>query len=186
MYDGAGAPYSERDEAHPVNVYGATKLAFEQQMQQRLPTRSVALRMSLLLGPPAPRRSSKQNSFLQDCDRMLGSGRPHDFFSDEFRSVVAVDDVLAVLLWAVDGGACAAPGVYNMGGPQRVSRVDVALAVAAHRGHPTDGVHGRPRPAPAPGAVRSPPDIAMDSRKLERAVGRSFRPLVQMLPSAFQ
>ena len=83
----------------PVNVYGASKLAFERQMLAQHPTRSVALRMSLLLGPPAPKRSTKQHSFLQDCDRMLSSGKPHDFFSDEFRSVVSLDDVLAVLSW---------------------------------------------------------------------------------------
>lgn len=191
VYDGLHAPYTETDEAKPVNVYGQSKLDFERALQERVPGRSISLRMSLLLGPPAPKRSLKKNSFLQDCDRMLGSGKPHEFFVDEFRSVVAVPDVLRVLRWAIDGGATTAPGVYNMGGPPKhggtsgPSRVDVAMAVAEHRGHSKAAIKAIKRPPPAPGGVRSPPDISMDSSKLERAAGLRFRPLSDMLGTAF-
>jgi dTDP-4-dehydrorhamnose reductase len=190
VYCGLRAPYVETAAAEPVNVYGQSKLDFERTLQAKVPGRSVSLRMSLLLGPPAPKRSFKKNSFLQDCDRMLSSNKPHDFFSDEFRSVVAVDDVLHVLQWAIDGGAKVAPGVYNMGGPAMhghsgPSRVDVARTVAAHRGHSEANINGIPRPPPGPGGVRSPPDISMDSSKLERAAGVRFRPLSKMLSTAF-
>ena len=183
VYDGEHAPYTETNEALPVNVYGQSKLDFEREIFRRAPNRSVALRMSLLLGPQAPKRSQKKNSFLQDCDRMLASGKPHDFFDDEYRSVVALDDVLAVLRWAIDGGALSSPGVYNMGGPERPSRVDIARAVARHRGHSEAGIRGMPRPPPVRGGVKSPPNIAMDSSKLERAAGVRFRPLSEMLRS---
>lgn len=94
VYDGERAPYTEADAPHPVNVYGRSKLDFEARLHERRPARSLSLRMSLLLGPPAP-TASKRHSFLQDCRRMLATGTPHDFFSNEFRSVVYVDDVLA-------------------------------------------------------------------------------------------
>lgn len=190
VYDGLHAPYTETDEAKPVNVYGQSKLDFERALQAKVPGRSISLRMSLLLGPPAPKRSTKKNSFLQDCDRMVGSGKTHEFFMDEFRSVVAVPDVMHVLKWAINGGAKTAPGVYNMGGPPMhgtsgPSRVDVAMAVAGHRGHSKAAISAIKRPPPAPGGVRSPPDISMDSSKLERAAGLRFRPLSDMLGSAF-
>ena len=184
VYDGTRAPYSETDAAKPVNVYGKSKLDFEEELQKRMPTRSLALRMSLLLGPTAP-KATKRNSFLQDCNRMIASGKPNTFFSNEYRSVVHVDDVLAVLRWAIAGGVTAAPGCYNMGGPESLSRDQIARAVAQHQGLSSEGILASPRPRPGPGEVRSPPDITMDSSKLERASGLTFRPLSKMLHTAF-
>jgi len=186
VYDGAHAPYTETDPARPVNVYGASKLAFERALlESPAGGRSIALRMSLLLGPPAPKRSKKMGSFLQDCDRMLSSGTAHSFFDNEYRSVVALDDVLHVLHWAVGGGAAASPGVYNMGGPAAPSRADIARAVAHHRGHSVAGINAIPRPPPTAGQAASPPNIAMDSTRLERAAGLRFRPLEAILPAVF-
>ena len=89
------------------------------------------------------KRGKKVNSFLQDCERMLSSGKAHDFFTDEFRSVVGLDDVLRILHWAIDGGAGKSPGVYNMGGPQRLSRVDLAAAVASYLDRILDAPQGQ-------------------------------------------
>jgi dTDP-4-dehydrorhamnose reductase len=63
--------------------------------------------------------------------------------------------------------------VYNMGGPQRMSRVDMAIAVAAKRGHAPSLI------VPVPAAsvdrgVASPSDISMDSSELEERLGWSM------------
>ena len=123
--------------------------------------------------------------------------------------------MLAVLRWAIAGGAVAAPGVYNMGGPQSLSRDAIARAVARHQRldaggtcmacsnmHPMhvytrassrawharhqclDAAGIRAVPRAGGGGVRSPPDITMDSTKLERAAGLRFRPLAEMLAPA--
>lgn len=191
VYDGLkssqrkGALYAEEDTAAPVNAYGAAKLAFEGAMRAALPRRSVALRSSLILGPPTPGHCRKQ-SFVQFCDERLGRGEPTDFFSDEWRSVVAIDDIVAIVRWFVEeGGVARAPGVYNMGGPERLSRVEVARAVVRARGHPTDAIRAVPRAAVAAGGPRSPPDISMDSSKLAAATGITMRPLGRLLETAF-
>jgi dTDP-4-dehydrorhamnose reductase len=181
VYDGMHAPYCEDSATEPVNVYGQTKLEFERAIAERAPERAIVLRMSLLLGPAAPRRSLKKNSFLQDCARMLKSGQVHDFFSDEIRSVVYIEDVLHVLRWAVGSSVS---GVFNMGGPGRPSRADVAHAVARHLDLSESGINALPRPPAAPGQARSPPNIAMDSSRLELAAGLRFRPLEYAIASS--
>lgn len=156
VYDGVSAPNVEGSPAEPVNVYGQSKLAFEKALQAALPSRSACLRSSLILGPPTPGRCKKQ-SFLQFCDERLASATPTDFFSDEWRSVVAVEDIVATLRWFIDGGAHRAPGIYNMGGPDRVNRVDVALSVARARGYSEHCVNAVARSAVVSGGPRSPP-----------------------------
>ena len=184
VYDGAHAPYSETSSggANPINAYGKSKLTFEIALAARLPTRQVSLRSSLILGPAAPRRCKKRGSFLQDCERMLSSAEGGDFFADEMRSAVYVDDVVAVITWAIDGGATSHPGVYNMGGPQSLSRADMARAVADFRALPASRVRSKPRPAGGP--VPSPLDISMDSSRLRSVSGVCMRPLAKMLPAA--
>ena len=59
VYDGLAAPYTETSAAAPVNVYGQSKLSFERALTAALPSRSVCLRSSLILGPPTPGRCRK-------------------------------------------------------------------------------------------------------------------------------
>ena len=99
------------------------------------------------------------------------------------RSAVSVHDVAAVVAWAINGGATKTPGVYNMGGPQSLSRVDIAKAVGTHLGLPLDRVHSKPRPTG--GTLKSPLDITMDSSRLQAVSGLKFRPLSHTVHEAF-
>ena len=186
VYDGLKGTYTESDAAKPVNLYGQAKLDFEAALQAALPSRSVILRSSLILGPPTPGRCRKQ-SFLQFCDEKLGAGEKTNFFGDEVRSVVFVADIVRLLSWLLKGGVAAGcVGVHNMGGPQRLTRVDVAMAVAAHRGHDTALVAAVNRADVVPaGAVASPPDISMDSSKLALASGIAATTLADMVSQSF-
>ena len=60
----ADRPYSERDEAAPVNEYGRSKLRFECAAIVRLGAAAIALRCSLVLGPRA-RGACKKATSLQ-------------------------------------------------------------------------------------------------------------------------
>jgi dTDP-4-dehydrorhamnose reductase len=186
VYNGLKGAYTESDAAKPVNLYGQAKLDFEAALQAALPSRSVSLRSSLILGPPTPGRCRKQ-SFLQFCDEKLGAREKTNFFGDEARSVVFVADIVRLLSWLVKGGVAAGcVGVHNMGGPQRLTRVDVAMAVAAHRGHDTSLVAAVNRADVVPaGAVASPPDISMDSSKLALASGIAATTLADMVSQSF-
>ncbi|XP_065628685.1 uncharacterized protein LOC111998542 isoform X2 [Quercus suber] len=63
-----------------------------------------------------------------------------DFFHDEFRCPVYVKDVVAIILaltsrWISEGKQMQL--LLNVGGPDRVSRVQMAEAVADFRGYNT-------------------------------------------------
>lgn len=74
--------------------------------------------------------------------------------------------------------------MLNMGGPDRLSRVDMAYAVAAARGHGAASIV----PAPAssvPRGVVSPADISMNSSKLAGLLGLQLTPFTEALPAVF-
>jgi dTDP-4-dehydrorhamnose reductase len=88
-------------------------------------------------------------------------------------------------------GACAWPlplPAYNMGGPERLSRVDMARLVAAAAGVPADAAARAIVPAPSasvPAETRgyaSPRDISMDPSALLRDVGCTLTRMEDALP----
>ena len=183
VYDGRNAPYVETDEAKPVNLYGQTKLDFERLLMKKFPTNGVALRSSLIIGPATPFRCRKQ-TFLQFVHDRLQKQEETSFFTDEFRSVVYVADICLVLRHFIDNGIGSKHPelIYCMGGAERVSRLDFAEAVAKHCGLDTACAKGVARSSLSnPGPVASPPDISMDTSKLEEAVGIKMRGLADML-----
>lgn len=68
-----------------------------------------------------------------------------------------------------------------MGGPERLSRVDIALSVARWRGYPEERVKAVARSSLPPSSTASPPDIAMDSRRLAAVSGIAMTPLDEMV-----
>ncbi|EOD20896.1 hypothetical protein EMIHUDRAFT_207895 [Emiliania huxleyi CCMP1516] len=137
-----------------------------------------------------------KGSFLQFCAERLSAGTATDFFSDEaspssdaqVRSVVWVGDIVSILAsLARDGVSPQSAGVYNMGGPERVTRVEVAEAVAAQGGYDAPQLIrpvARSSLPPAARAVASPPDISMDSTKLRSLTGHPATRLAEMVAGA--
>ncbi|GFH15747.1 RmlD_sub_bind domain-containing protein, partial [Haematococcus lacustris] len=191
VYDGSRPLWKETDPCRPVNAYGRSKLEAEQLIQSQWP-HSVSLRSSIIVGPQ-PASPLTRTLFLQFVDAALTSGQPTTFFEDEWRCPVYVQDIVAVVqklaAWQVQAGAegkcgkarsLTLPPVLNMGGPDRLSRVDMALMVARHRGHSPSLV----RPAPSASVARgvaSPQDISMDVSRLALLLGRPPTPLTQVL-----
>jgi dTDP-4-dehydrorhamnose reductase len=186
VYGGTkGTPYTEEDTTEPLNVYAKTKVEMEQYVLNNMNTKSgvVLLRSSILLGPKAPiYPEGAHDTFLHFCAGRA-KGQPTTYFTDECRSVIAVSDVVGILTHF-----CRHPPsqettiVYNMGGPARVSRFDMAKAVQHDL-----GVLGDEDVVPAvkstlpPGSVLSPLDIAMSSAKLQALVGFEFLELVDIV-----
>jgi dTDP-4-dehydrorhamnose reductase len=188
VYDGSKSFYKESDDAMPINKYGNTKLGGEQKIQSEWPAHTI-LRSSLIYGKEPPAGSVGRSLFLQFIDSRLASGEPTSFFKDEWRSAVYVEDIIRVCKVLIE--ACVADpstidpseigdneatlknerkttiiGVFNMGGPERLSRVDMAKIVADVRGHDLDLIEEVPS-ASVDRGVPSPADISMDSSKLE-------------------
>ena len=169
--------YLESDLAKPVNVYGRTKLQFENYiLKNRSESLTICLRSSLILGPCTNLRCRKQ-SFLQFVLDRLENSNPCNFFTDEWRSMVYVKDVCKFIDCLVDkcgsNSDSLASGVFNMGGPRRVSRFDLASAVGKacfpdrSNEEITTVVKAVAKSSLPVGKVKSPPDISMCSSKLQ-------------------
>lgn len=183
VYDGQAAPYVETDKPQPVNVYGKTKVALEHCLKDLFPNTSVALRSSILLGPGAP-FGKAHSTFLHFC--MSRGDISTEFYTDECRSVVAVSNVVSVLTYFAEKGVLPeTEGCYNMGGADRVSRHDMAMAVACHFGLDEQYIVPKKKADQQTGQVQSPLDIAMDSSKLEGLVGFKFKGLEDIIVETF-
>lgn len=91
------------------------------------------------------------------------------FFTDEFRSPIVVSDIVKVVQFLISSDPTATQlhgRVLNMGGPERLSRWDMAAAVAQQcrlRLSETQAASS----ATVQRAVQSPPDISMDVSLLQ-------------------
>ncbi|KAJ8900525.1 hypothetical protein K2173_025302 [Erythroxylum novogranatense] len=170
VYEGVKSFYKEEDETVPVNVYGKSKLAAEQLISEKCPNFAI-LRSSIIFGPqtisPVPKSLP-----IQWIDSVLSKGDEMNFFYDEFRCPVYVKDLVIVILsltqrWLSEGKKMQL--LLNVGGPDRVSRVQMAEAVADFRGYSPSLI----KPVSASSVdrgVSSPADISMDISKLVRTL----------------
>ncbi|GMI98379.1 hypothetical protein like AT4G00560 [Hibiscus trionum] len=176
VYEGVKSFYKEEDEALPVNVYGKSKVAAERFIAEKW-TNFAILRSSIIFGPqtvsPVPKSLP-----IQWIDGVLSKGDKVEFFYDEYRCPVYVKDVVAVIRaliekWLLEGKKMQL--LLNVGGPDRVSRVQMAEAVAQIRGHDSSLI----KPVSASSVdrgVMSPADISMDITKLVQTLNISPTP----------
>lgn len=188
VYDGtqkAGSYYKEdeKDGLNPKNVYGQTKLELEGCLLPKQPQTSssskfvllAALRSSIIIGPKAPiDEACVHEHFFDFCKSRGASGEPTPFYTNAYRSVVRTDKVVATIGGLVSkivvGTAESAPNgvppssssaVYNMGGPVRVNRVEMARAVFDKFGYDPELLLETELPS-----ATSPRDTSMDSSLL--------------------
>ncbi len=133
LFAGRSHPYSEQDTPTPVHEYGREKAEAEQ-IVATLCRNAVVVRTSLLIG--GNQHSGQQLSGHEIAVRDAIHGRvPITFFTDEVRSPVLVDQLAAALT-----ELAARPeitGVLHLGGPDPISRADLALMIARRHGWDT-------------------------------------------------
>ena len=188
VYDGTRAMSDERVTPKPVNAYGKSKVRCEETLAREYP-RSVVLRSSIITGPKPPFVDVERTLFLDFIrDSFENKSERTTFYDDEFRSPICVYDVCAAIRAAYESPP-ETPKTYNMGGPDRVSRVDMAKGVAAYLANGDATLEatyvGKIARASCEEAARlrgvaAPPDISMDSSALYADVcgdapPRSFR-----------
>lgn len=175
VYEGVKSFYKEEDETVPVNVYGKSKMAAEQFISTNCLNFAI-LRSSIIIGPqtlsPVPKSLP-----IQWMDGVLCKGDTVDFFHDEFRCPVYVKDLVTVILtltnkWISEGKQMQL--ILNVGGPDRLSRVQMAEAVAHIRGYNTSLIKSVSASSVDRG-VKSPADISMDITKLMQTL--DFSPI---------
>ncbi|PSS24356.1 Methionine adenosyltransferase 2 subunit beta like [Actinidia chinensis var. chinensis] len=173
VYEGVKSFYKEDDETVPVNVYGRSKVEGEQFISANCSNFAI-LRSSIIFGPqtvsPVPKSLP-----IQWMDSVLSKGDKMEFFHDEFRCPVYVKDVVTVILtltdkWISEGKQMQV--LLNIGGPDRVSRAQMAEAVAHIRGY-NNSLITPVSASTVDRGVKSPADISMDISKLIQTLGIS-------------
>jgi len=152
VFDGEHAPYTEAAMPRPILPYGRMKWEAERAVMA-YPGRTLVVRPSLLchLNPPDPRTR-------RVLDAAYGKIEAR-FFVDEFRTPAWVTDVARTLVELVDRRAS---GLFHLGGPQRLSRYDLAVKLARALGAPTTRL--QPGYREESGLIR-PRDTSLDSSK---------------------
>ncbi len=155
-----GRPYTEADDAVPVNDYGAAKLAAEHGVRAADPD-AVVVRTSLLWGGSGD--GGAQLRLVRDPDVR--------FFTDEFRNPLDVDCLAAACLELV--GRPEITGLLHIGGPARVDRLTLARALAPLAGVDPASLRGGSG-ADQPGR---PADVSLDSSLAESLLHTELRGL---------
>ncbi len=141
VYGGGSDFREEATDLRPLNVYGWSKLLFDQWLarHRERATRVVGLRYFNVYGPGEAHKG-RMASVVHHFDRQLRDtgvvrlfGASHGVGDGEHRrDFVFVGDVVNVNLWAFDNAS--ADGVYNVGTGASRSFNDLARAVIAEHG----------------------------------------------------
>lgn len=168
VFDGAAGNYTESAPARPIFPYGHYKLEAEGHVKVAHPEALVA-RPALLVGESGV---MLRPSF--ECTNLM-RGQPVNLYSDEWRSAVHVDDV-ARAVW--DLLIKDVSGLFHVGGPRRLSRLEIGrLLCAMHRFDPAL-VREAKRPPDRPR------DTSLDSTRITNLLGWAPRALQATAPLA--
>ncbi len=135
------APAYER----PLNVYGYSKLLFDQTLRRRLgdgfaqaATQTVGFRYFNVYGPREQHKGRMASVAFHQFHQFAADGQVRLFGDyggyapgEQQRDFVFIDDVVAVNLWFFDHPACS--GLFNLGTGRAQPFNDVALAVVNAR-----------------------------------------------------
>ncbi len=156
VFDGRRGWYREEDEATPINFYGKTKLEAEQLVMQN--PRHTVVRIVLTAGTS----QNGDRSFVEDMCRTARSGQPVTLFRDEFRCPLPAG-AIARAIWELT--ELQAPGLYHLGGQERLSRWEIGQALLAW--YPELQDHLREGSAHAHAGAPRPADLSLNCEKLQ-------------------
>jgi dTDP-4-dehydrorhamnose reductase len=155
VFDGEGAPYQENDAPSPLSVYGRTKAAAEEAV--RGVPRGLVARVSLLYGPSR----SGRPSFFDEQVAALQQGRPLTLFHDEWRTPLDLATAARALLQLASSEVS---GVLHIGGPERLSRLEMGQRLARFLGVAGENIVSVGR-SDVPGTEPRPRDTSLDSSR---------------------
>jgi len=159
VFDGKTGWYRETDEPNPIHVYGRTKCEAERAVLQN--PRHTVVRIVLTAG------TSKEGnrSFVEDMCRAAKAGQNVTLYADEFRCPLPAG-IIARAVWEVAQRDC--PGLYHLGGSERLSRWDIGQALSPWypelTGHLVKGSSRNHQGAHRPG------DLSLNCDKIQRVL----------------
>jgi dTDP-4-dehydrorhamnose reductase len=159
VFDGERGGYREDDAPSPLSVYGRTKRDAEDVV--RAVPQAVVARLSLLYGPSRNGRSS----FFDEQTAALRTGRPVTLFTDEWRTPLDLTTAARALAALA---VSEITGTLHVGGPERLSRYEMGVRLAAALGVEASAIVAMTR-AEAPAAEPRPRDTSLDSSRWRAA-----------------
>jgi dTDP-4-dehydrorhamnose reductase len=153
VFDGERGNYEEHDKPSPLSIYGKTKAAAEPMVLSA--PRGMVVRASWLYGP----KLVGQPAFFGQMVAALVERRPLALFEDEWRTPLALAAAARALLGILRSDFT---GLLHLGGPERLSRLDMGRRLAAYMGiesRPITASQRSSNPAPEP----RPRDTSLDS-----------------------
>ena len=156
VFDGEHAPYREDAPVYPQSIYGRTKADAEAAVLAA-PRGVVASGWSLLFGPSLGNRPS----FFDEQATALREGRPITLFADEWRTPLDLTTAAKALIALARSDVT---GRLHLGGPERLTRLEMGQRLAAFLGVAATGILALRRddvPAPEP----RPRDTSLDSSR---------------------
>ena len=134
-------------------------------IQERWPNH-VILRSSIIYGSQSPVPVSRV-LFLQFIANGLRHGRSATFFEDEIRCPIYVKDITCIVQHLIEQQESLQHRLFNMGGPERLSRLQMAYITADCWGLNKEYIVPALSASVKRGVV-SPADISMDSTLLQQ------------------
>lgn len=166
VYSGQQALSPETGLTAPKNVYASSKLAAEEGITEILPSATI-LRCALMYGTSL----NDQPVFTDLMALKLKAGESLDLFIDEWRSPLWVADMAGFLWQIVERRP---RGIYNTGGPQRLSRYQMGTVMCEVLDIPLRQIRQGKLSQHQLASLR-PADCSMDSSKLMLLLGGHVR-----------
>jgi dTDP-4-dehydrorhamnose reductase len=172
VFDGEGAPYDEDAVPSPLSVYGRSKR--EGELAALTTAGVLVVRLPLLYGFPAAPRTS---TFVEQAWQ-LSAGSVVSLFHDEVRTPLWLEDAASSLILAARSTLT---GVLHLGGPERLSRLDMGRLTGAALGLANPAIRSMSRldvPASEPRAR----DLSLSSARFRAEFGVApGRPMAEAL-----
>ncbi len=160
VFDGEHAPYAEDAPTSPLSLYGRTKAESEKAALTE-PSAAV-VRVALLFGPTVTARKG----FFDQQTATLKRGEPLRLFDDEWRTPISLRAAAEGLVSIAEG---AYRGILHLGGPERMSRVEMGVRLARFLEVAEPKIESVSRLS-LPGEPRAR-DVSLDSTKFHRLCG---------------
>ncbi len=168
IFDGFNGPYDETAKPNPLSVYGLAKLEAEQALSALLGDRLLIARTSWVFGPE---RQGK--NFAYQLVKTLGAGKTLTVPSDQISSPSYGPDVAAASVRLIEEGQS---GIFHVVGPEVLSRIDFARAIARAFDLDPELIQGKTTAELGQGAPR-PLAGGLLTPRLDRVLPRVMRSL---------
>jgi len=153
IFDGERGNYREDDAPAPLSVYGRTKADAETAV--RSAPRTLVVRMSLLFGTSVVGRPT----FFDEQVTAARNGKPIALFADEWRTPLSLKTAASALVALAQSKEA---GILHLGGPERMSRLEMGERLAAFLGVCPSFIRAVRR-GEAPSEEARPRDTSLDS-----------------------